>query len=175
MGFVQKLDMEYIALAPQASNLSGVRFAQFVVLGPSSRAKNGDVMWDCLCDCGTSFQDRKANIARRLSCGCAAREAVARRSTKHGKARAGITDRTYTTWIAMRRRCLNPKAIKYLIYGGRGIKICPEWREFSKFIRDMGERPPGRTLDRIDANGDYTPGNCRWAPPLEQRHNRRKT
>jgi hypothetical protein len=94
---------------------------------------------------------------------------------RHGHARASRPSRTYNTWQSMIRRCHNPgtrQERKW--YADRGIRVCDRWREsFDNFLADMGERPEGRTLDRIDTDGNYEPGNCRWATPIEQRHNRR--
>jgi hypothetical protein len=73
----------------------------------------------------------------------------------------------------MRYRCLNPNATGYERYGGRGVTICDRWQDFKNFLADMGERPEGKTLDRVDPDGDYKPDNCRWATPGEQAHNRR--
>jgi len=80
---------------------------------------------------------------------------------------------THRTWRAMRARCNNPNNQDYALYGGRGIKVCQRWDSYAAFLEDMGERPEGMTLDRIDPNGDYTRDNCRWATALDQRHNRR--
>lgn len=82
-------------------------------------------------------------------------------------------NRTYETWKGMRERCLRKKCKIYKYYGGRGIKICRRWNDFAKFLKDMGERPTGRSIDRINNNGNYEPGNCRWATPLQQSRNRR--
>lgn len=82
---------------------------------------------------------------------------------------------TYRTWDNMRTRCFNRNNENYKYYGARGITVCPQWNTFAAFLADMGERPPGKTLDRIDPNGNYEPGNCRWATPATQRWNIRPT
>lgn len=82
--------------------------------------------------------------------------------------------RARVSWTAAKQRVTNPHNAKWALYGGRGIRMAPEWMaEFAAFLRDMGPRPVGTTLDRIDPDGDYEPGNCRWATATEQRHNRR--
>lgn len=81
---------------------------------------------------------------------------------------------TYNTWQSMLQRCYYSKNISYKYYGARGITVCERWRVFENFLADMGERPEGTTIDRDDVNGHYEPGNCRWASPTTQRHNRRR-
>lgn len=80
---------------------------------------------------------------------------------------------TYNSWSTMKQRCLNPRSPKYKSYGGRGIDVCPQWMTFEGFLADMGVRPDGLTLDRIDNDAGYSPDNCRWATPSQQIANRR--
>lgn len=95
------------------------------------------------------------------------------RNFKHGHKSTSGASPTYYSWTCMRTRCLNKNRPDYPYYGGRGIKVCDRWSRFVNFLADMGERPEGCSLDRIDPDGDYRPGNCRWTDKTTQNQNRR--
>lgn len=95
---------------------------------------------------------------------------------RHGHSKRNFASRTYRSWDNMIQRCTNSNRENFKRYGGRGIKVCSGWvMSFKYFLRDMGERPIGTTLDRIDVDGHYVPDNCKWSTPKEQRNNRRRT
>lgn len=93
----------------------------------------------------------------------------------HGHRPRGGYSPTYISWKSMRQRCEYEEHDSYKSYGGRGIRIHPRWARFENFLQDMGDRPDGHTLDRINSDGHYGPGNCRWATPSEQARNRKTT
>lgn len=149
------------------SEMPGRRFGRLVVQRFVSHSVHSGA-WVCLCDCGNTRTLYRAQLVRGKvkSCGCLRKTQL----QKHGCSGT----QTYNAWQAMKRRCTNPKVVNYRHYGGRGIRVCPEWfNSFETFLADMGEVPEGKSLDRIDVNGNYEPGNCRWATGEEQVANRR--
>lgn len=149
----------------------GEKIERWTVIGlvPAAnlRAKSRAKHWLCRCECGTSAivrQDRLMN-GKSQSCGCLRSELTVARETQHGHARGGQSP-TYQAWLQMLGRCNNPSDRLWHNYGARGITVCERWRHFENFIADMGERPEGLTLRRLDPDKGYCVENCQWAPRL---------
>jgi hypothetical protein len=135
-----------------------------------------DVYWWCRCDCGSEKPVNSNSMRKGLStsCGCWNRENAPYRKRSHGHATHVKKDPTYQSWRNAKARCFNPANNYYDTYGGRGITMCDDWRDdFTVFLRDMGERPAGTSLDRIDNDRGYEPGNCRWSGTRIQSINKR--
>lgn len=139
---------------------------------------------ECRCACGMTTIAYVNHLfsGQRTSCGCKKIEnsvRQGRKNRKHGGVTGGRRSPTYLSWTSMLLRCENPNATGYANYGARGISICDRWKGddgFANFLADMGERPPGTTLDRYpDNDGNYEPSNCRWADTAEQKRNRRNS
>lgn len=155
---------------------SGKRYGRLLVIERAGRLGTYTA-WRCICDCGretvTTGDRMQSGMAR--SCGCLkierSKATNKRLKFKHGK--CFIPE--YAIWANMIYRCRNKKAANYPLYGGRGISVCQRWRKsFDSFFDDMGQRPsPMHSIDRIDNDGNYEPGNCRWATAKEQRANQR--
>lgn len=129
--------------------------------------------WRCKCSCGNEITVSKYDVRRGFtqSCGCLKRETTGTRRRTHGRSRT----REHRIWRAMRTRCYNPNAGNYSDYGARGIAVCDRWnKSFAAFYEDMGKCPSDKhSIDRIDNNGNYEPGNCHWVTHSEQCRNRR--
>ena len=162
-----------------ALDLTGHTYGRLLVLSRHpERTKAGKIQWICRCACGTVTVVRRNNLrsGNTASCGCLFRGATAGRAT-HGHRVAGKSTPEYRAWRSMKTRCLVPTSRSYPGYGGRGIKVCQRWVEsFDAFLADVGSRPSADlSLDRIDNDGDYEPGNVRWATRSQQQRNKRRS
>lgn len=171
-------------------DLAGDRFGRLVVVRRAGRSSDRKAMWLCRCDCGREIRtmSRSLRVGLTRSCGCIRRE-VARNAinsvrplahralTVHGCARQGRKTAEYRVWRNMLTRCRDKNNPTYPYYGGRGISVCSRWSNFEAFLADMGPKPgPGHSfsIDRVNNDGNYEPGNCRWATPQQQAANKRK-
>lgn len=155
----------------QLVDLKGRRFGRLNVIRRDDNIGSATA-WFCECDCGGTVTVRYLSLVRgeTKSCGCILSEYMRERKTIHGH----YNSRTYHSYHSMKARCLNKKHRQYKDYGGRGIKISKSWvNSFESFLKDMGERPKGKTIDRIDNNKGYNKNNCKWSTRKEQNNNKR--
>lgn len=143
-------------------DLTGQKFGRWTVLGEAGRNKHNQFMWNCVCDCGNIKVVYGGDLRNggSKSCGCLFKHGM------HGTP-------TYRTWGMMLQRCNNPNFPAYENYGGREITVCERWLKFENFLTDMGERPDGFMIERINNNKGYFPKNCCWTTRIEQNRNQR--
>lgn len=167
---------QQIPINKKFHNITGMVFGYLTVLGlgesVTNRSGNTCYKWFCRCSCGKVAVVRSTNLksGNTTSCGCFRVKVSTDRVKTHSKSSSA----TYSTWSSMISRCTNKNEFSFKNYGGRGISVCSRWlNSFESFLMDMGERPPGCSIDRMDNNGNYEPGNCRWSTDVEQCRNKR--
>ena len=165
-----------------AIDLTGQRFGRLVVLSRGKNSAHNAAQWICRCDCGNTVLVNSNNLRTNhtTSCGCKRAETTSKIMTAYNLKHGGSYERLYVVWRGMISRVSSPTNTRYADYGGRGIKVCDEWKEYGSFREwalshgYVEDAPYGEcTLDRIDVNGNYEPSNCRWADLKTQAQNKR--
>lgn len=165
---------------PKMIDVTGEVFGRLTVIEPIRQRGKKEIYWRCQCSCGklTLVMAQNLREGKIQSCGCYKAERVSTRLSVHRHSRIGAAQKPspeYKAWCAMRDRCNRQNHIAYKNYGGRGIKVCSEWEaSFTAFLAHIGPKPtPAHTVDRINVDGNYAPGNVRWATRKEQAANKR--
>lgn len=156
-------------------DLTGKVFARWSVLSFAGMHPKNGAMWNCRCECGTerAVLGKYLWTSKSRSCGCYNLDLIVERNTTHGYT-CGTKCPEYIAWENMRKRCNCITDPRYKWYGSRGISVCERWNDFELFLSDIGPRPsPKHTIDRIDNDGNYEPGNVRWTTWAVQQNNRR--
>ena len=156
-------------------DLLNQKFGRSSIVARADNSATGQARWLCRCECGIEkvMDSILLRSGRSKSCGCLKRDMLRKSDLKHGHAPLSGVSPTYNSWSGMVARCTNPNHTTYRLYGGRGVRVCERWLNFANFLEDMGDKPSGTSLDRIDTNGNYEHSNCRWTDAKEQARNKR--
>lgn len=159
-------------------DVSGIQFGRLLAKHKIGKDKFGIALWNCECSCGNEYTTRLCSLTSGAtkSCGCLNSEVIKKRAIGNTFAKTHELSKhyLYQTWSTMKQRCTNPNHAKYYLYGKRGIRVSDEWSSsFKQFLEDMGDRPEGFTLNRINNDGNYCKENCEWSSVSNQNSNRR--
>lgn len=172
-------EVSYPERPNRIKQMEGEVFGRLTVQQLVGTNKTIGALWLCFCDCGNAIHAYRDHLIQGYvkSCGCLVLDVApinGRKAKKHGHRRINnVASPEYRVWRAMKGRCLNPSHKDYPIYGAVGITVCERWHEFENFLADMGPRPEGTSIDRIDGTKGYSPENCRWATTKQQNRNRK--